>query len=193
MQLLRVKKLVNGTSSLTKSTGALALLALLAIATEVRTQGQDASTLTVPTTIQVQEGNVLKFHAYGVGVQIYVWTVTATGGSWVFQAPEAVLFASPENEGVVGTHYAGPTWESNSGSKVVGTRIAGVTVDPTAIPWLLLAAKSSQGPGVFDHVTFIQRLNTLGGLAPPTPGTSAGQVARVPYLAEYFFYEAAEE
>ena len=192
MNLLQVSKLVQGTGRLAKSTGALALLSLLAIAMEARTQGQEASPLTVPTTIQVPVGNVLKFHAYGVGVQIYVWTVTATGGSWVFQAPEAVLFASPEDEGVVGTHYAGPTWESNSGSKVVGSRIAGVTVDPTAIPWLLLVAKTSQGPGVFNHVTYIQRLNTFGGLAPSTPGTSAGQVARVPYMAEYFFYEAED-
>ena len=192
MNLLQLSKLVLGTGRWAKSTGALALLSLLAIATEARTQGQDACALTVPTTLQVPDGNVLKFHAYGVGVQIYVWTVTATGGSWVFKAPEAVLFASPEDEGVVGTHYAGPTWESNSGSKVVGSRIAVVTVDPTAIPWLLLVAKSSQGPGVFNHVTYIQRLNTFGGLAPSTPGTSAGQVARVPYMAEYFFYEAAD-
>src|SRR5262249_61330423 len=105
---------------------------------------------------------------------------------WTFQAPAAVLYDSDGNE--VAIHYAGPTWESESGSKVVGARVAGVTVDPTAIPWLLLRAVSSEGPGVLDGTTYIQRVNTVGGLAPATPPTAAGQVARVPYTADYFFF-----
>ena len=45
---------------------------------------------------------------------------------------------SGEN-GVVGIHYGGPTWESLSGSKVVGAVIDRATPDASAIPWLLLA------------------------------------------------------
>jgi len=167
-------------------------LCVATLAVVPRARGQDASAPEVPAALEVPDGNVVKFHAYGVGVQIYVWTVTAAGGGWVFQAPEAVLFGSPEEHGVVGQHYAGPTWQSNSGSKVMGARIAGVTVDPTAIPWLLLHAVSSQGPGVFNNVSYIQRVNTVGGLAPSVAGAFAGQVARVPYLAEYFFFEAQD-
>jgi len=188
-----MREFIIGNARMSKASRAAIVLALLACAFTITTEAQEVSTPQVPTAIQVPEGNVLKFHAYGLGVQIYVWTVTATGSSWVFKAPEAVLFASPEDEGVVGKHFAGPTWESNSGSKVVGARLAGVTVDSSAIPWLLLRASSSQGPGVFDHVTYIQRLNTVGGIAPSTAGASAGQVARVPYLAEYFFYEADQD
>ena len=140
----------------------------------------------VPAALEVPDGNKVHFHAHAVGVQIYVWTVTATGSSWVFQAPEAVLFEG--NGGVVGIHYAGPTWESVSGSTVVGQRINGVTVDPTAIPWLLLKAKTTGGPGVFAVTTYVQRVNTSGGLAPSSPGTAAGEVARVPYEADYYFY-----
>jgi hypothetical protein len=146
--------------------------------------GQDNRAPDVPASLQVPDGNKVEFHAYAVGVQIYAWN----GSSWVFVAPEAVLFDADGN--VVGIHYGGPTWESNSGSKVVGARLAGAPVDPTAIPWLLLQAKSAEGPGVFARTTYIQRVNTAGGLAPATPGTVVGEVARVAYTAEYFFYRA---
>jgi hypothetical protein len=127
-------------------------------------------------------GQKVHFHGNAVGVQIYRWT----GTSWAFVAPEAVLFDNDGN--VVAIHYAGPTWESSSGSFVVGARVAGVTVDKSAIPWLLLAGVSSGGPGVLDGTTFIQRVNTVGGLAPATPGVNVGDIARVYYEAEYFFY-----
>jgi len=129
------------------------------------------------------DGNVA-FHVYAEGVQIFRWS----GTSWVFVAPEALLFADAEGHGVVGTHYAGPTWQSLSGSKVVGAVIERCTPDPAAIPWLLLRAVASDGPGIFRRVTFIQRVNTLGGLAPSDPGDFVGEEARVPYTAAYFFY-----
>jgi Protein of unknown function (DUF3455) len=136
--------------------------------------------------LQVPAGNKVAFHVYAEGVQIYRWN----GTSWVFVAPEAVLFAGRGGSGAVGTHYAGPTWESVSGSKVVGTVLQRCTPDPNAIPWLLLKAVSSEGPGIFHRVTYIQRVNTVGGLAPAHPGDVPGEVARVPYTAEYFFYRA---
>lgn len=142
-----------------------------------------------PAAIAVPDGNKVEFHAYAVGVQIYAWN--ATTHAWVFQAPEAVLFASAQDKGEVAIHYAGPTWESNSGSKVVGAKIAGVTVDPTAIPWLLLRAAHTEGPGIFARTTYVQRVNTTGGLAPAAPGITNGQIARVPYTAEYYFYRAS--
>src|SRR5258705_923879 len=144
----------------------------------------------VPPALAVPEGNKLAFHLDALGVQIYGCQLTATGPAWVFQAPEARLL----NRGghVVGTHYVGPTWESKDGSKVVGAKVAGVVVDATAIPWLLLSPASHEGNGRMDDITFIQRLDTAGGLA-PTTGCDAdhvGAVARVDYAATYFFYEA---
>ncbi len=135
--------------------------------------------------LQVPAGNKVAFHAYAEGVQVYRWTGTA----WAFVQPEAVLYAA-DGDGPVGVHYAGPTWESVSGSYVVGRVLARCTADPDAIPWLLLEAVDSDGPGVFDGVTYIQRVNTEGGLAPAEPGHVPGEVARVPYTAEYFFYRA---
>ena len=132
----------------------------------------------------VEAGNKVAFHVYADGVQIYRWN----GTSWIFVAPEAVLFADIGLNGAVGFHYAGPTWESNSGSKVVAMLFDRCTADVDAIDWFLLKAVSSEGPGTFHRVTFIQRVNTTGGLAPSDPGSTVGEIARVPYSAEYFFY-----
>ena len=136
--------------------------------------------------MQVPAGNKVSFHGFAVGVQIYRWN----GTSWNFVAPEAMLFADAGDDGVVGIHFGGPTWQSNSGSKVVGTVIERCTPDPDAIPWLGLGSvpESTEGPGIFADVTFIQRLNTVGGIAPTAPGSFVGEMARVPYTADYFFY-----
>jgi hypothetical protein len=138
--------------------------------------------------LQVEAGNKVSFHVYALGVQIYRWN----GASWSFVAPEANLYASANYKGLVGEHYAGPTWESNSGSKVVGTVQKRCTPDPTAIPWLLLQAAPTDDPGIFHNVTFIQRVDTNGGLAPAAPGAFVGEEKRVPYTAEYYFYRAED-
>jgi hypothetical protein len=141
-------------------------------------------------SIEVEAGHELAFHTYAVGVQVYKWN----GGSWVFVEPVANLYADKGFRGQVGTHYAGPTWESNSGSKVIARRVqnTGCTPDANAIPWLKLEKVSTDGPGIFDRVTLIQRVNTTGGIAPAAPGAFVGEEARVPYTAEYFFYRAAK-
>src|SRR5262245_6501855 len=162
---------------------ALTLVLLAAVAPVGADPGNDnrAPDLSDCPELKVESGNKVAFQALGVGVQIYRWD----GTSWVFVAPEAVLY---HGNGQVATHFAGPTWESNSGSIVVGTVIDRCSPDPDAIPWLLLGAAFTDGPGIFDRVTFIQRLNTVGGLAPDEPGDFVGEVARVPYAADYVFY-----
>lgn len=136
--------------------------------------------------LQVPAGNKIFSKVYAIGVQVYRWN----GANWSFVAPEANLYANAGFNGKIGTHYAGPTWESNSGSTVVGTVQERCTPEPTAIPWLLLQSVATDGPGIFDRVTYIQRVNTVGGLAPATPGSTIGAEARVPYTTEYYFYRA---
>jgi hypothetical protein len=167
---------------------ALALLLLALVAPVGANSGDDnrAPDLGDCQELQVPEGNKVAFSAYAEGVQIYRWN----GTSWVFVRPEALLFAGDADDDPVGIHYAGPTWESASGSTVVGSVLERCTPDPDAIPWLLLEAVDSEGPGIFDGVTFIQRVNTVGGLAPADPGDFPGKVVRVPYTADYFFYRA---
>jgi len=74
-----------------------------------------------------------------------------------------------------------------------------VTVDQKAIAWLLLDGVGSlNGPTGGDKLTgttFVQRLNTTGGLAPSTGCSSLtdlGNTAFVPYTADYFFYKKAD-
>jgi len=123
-----------------------------------------------------------------VGVQIYTWD----GTSWGRPVPEATLFNG--QKGIVAIHFAGPTWESNSGSKVVGSADAPPFIpDPNSIPWLRLKAVHTEGPGIFADVTFIQRVHTTGGIAPSVNGTFVGQVARMPYTADYVFYRASND
>lgn len=127
---------------------------------------------------------VAKLHARGY--QIYRWD----GVSWVFVEPSARLFAGRHARRLVGTHSAGPTWESRGGSKVVGTVVRRCTPNANAIPWLLLSAVPNQKRGIFHGVTQIQRLETVGGLAPQRAGTFTGELSNVPYTADYAFYRA---
>ncbi len=163
-------------------------LALPSIPTARADDGSRSPELPLPLcqSVQAPEGNKVAFHVYATGVQVYKWN----GTSWDFVAPVATLSADANYQGEVGIHYAGPTWESNSGSKVAAKRLAGCTPDSTAIPWLLLEAVSTTGPGIFSSVSYIQRVNTTGGLAPAAPGSSIGAMEQVPYTAEYYFYRA---
>jgi hypothetical protein len=138
----------------------------------------------VCATIQVPAGSRLVARTHALGVQVYKWN----GTGWDFVAPEARLYTSHRFTGKVGTHYAGPTWEDDKGSYVIGRRVQGCDPDPTAISWLLLEAVTTDGPGMFDDVTYIQRVNTRGGLKPAAPGSVVGEEARVPYSTEYYFY-----
>lgn len=175
-------------------TAALAALALISSANAQN--GVDQRAPSVPGNLAVPgDGftNMVSFHAYAIGVQIYTWS----GSNWVFKAPQAVLFDSDGN--IVGTHFLNtsfglPEWKSNSGSYTVGLREAASTanppVDPNAIPWLRLEAVSTSKPGVLANTTYVQRVNTAGGKAPGSPGATIGQEADAPYTAEYFFYRA---
>jgi len=134
--------------------------------------------------LRVEAGNKLHSQVYAEGSQIYRWD----GLSWTLVGPDATLFANANYDGKVGRHYVGPTWESNSGSKVIGARMYGCQPDANAIPWLLLKAVSTSGPGIYSAVTYIQRLNTKGGLPPASPGSFIGETVQIPYSAEYYFY-----
>lgn len=148
----------------------------------------------VPEPLKVPEHYQLVFALRGVGTQIYACKAVADDPArldWTFIAPEAVLLDNQGNK--VGKHYAGPTWQANDGSKVVGEVMAKDNgPDPAAIPWLLLRTKATAGTGIFSQITSVQRLNTRGGKA-PAGGCSqaeAGTEVRIPYTADYYFYSA---
>ena len=146
----------------------------------------------VPAILTPAADQKLSFTLLGDGVQIYQCRAVGASFAWTFVAPSANLL-NPGGQ-VVGTHYAGPTWESVDGSTFQGAVIASASAPIAgAIPWLLLTAVDHDGQGRMSEVTGAQRLNTTGGVA-PAGGCDAGHVGdlvNVPYAAEYFFYKTS--
>lgn len=124
------------------------------------------------------------------GVQIYECRPKAGQAGvfeWAFVAPEADLFDT--NGMKIGKHYAGPSWESNDGSKITGAVKARADAPQAGtIPWLLLTATASGPKGGFSEITSVQRVNTAGGAAPSLScaQANAGASMRVPYTADYY-------
>jgi len=137
-------------------------------------------------SLAVTDASLHAFDMFGVGVQIYRWD----GATWRFVAPRADLYGDAAGNGLVGTHFGGPTWKSKGGSSVVGTTIRRCTPDANSIPWLLLTGTPDGEPGVFEKVKLLQRLQTVGGNAPSTPGSVIGEVREVAYTALYRFYQS---
>jgi hypothetical protein len=146
----------------------------------------------VPAALRVPIGQSPFLEAGASGVQIYQCASRpdAPGAfSWSFQAPEATLISRRGRP--IGRHYAGPTWELRDGSRVAGEVVAhDPGPDPAAIPWLLLRAKPGSGTGRLSDTQSIQRVRTVGGVAPSAPCSAAQEhtLARVPYTAAYVFY-----
>jgi Protein of unknown function (DUF3455) len=151
-----------------------------------------ASAPSAPGSLRVPQNQVLIKQLHATGVQIYQCQPAKNDPSkfeWSFKQPEAVLVTKLGRN--FGNHYAGPTWEAQDGSKVVGDVVARAdSTKPGSIPQLLLRAKATSGKGVFTRVEFVQRLNTEGGSAPATAcrQDQSGQQLRVSYSADYLFY-----
>jgi hypothetical protein len=143
----------------------------------------------VPAEIQVEAGNEPFEVGHALGVQVYA----CNGTAWTFVEPKALLVT---NRLQLIHHFAGPTWQHQDGSSVVGQLVKPVTVDAKSIPWLLLSKKTTT-PGKFGNrltqTTFIQRVNTRGGIAPAAStctAATAGVQKEVPYTADYYFWRA---
>jgi len=144
----------------------------------------------VPKQLQPPAGERLLSEVHAMGYQIYS-CITADGGgfAWTLQAPDAKLF--DKSGKLFGGHFAGPSWEANDGSLVMGKAVASApSPDANSIPWLLVTVIRRSGEGVLAHVTSVQRLNTKGGKAPASgcDATHAGEVHREPYSADYAFF-----
>ncbi len=139
----------------------------------------------VPADLVPPAGNEAYRSGHAVGVQIY----SCNGTAWALVAPRANLY---DRRGkLIATHFAGPTWQTKDGSSVVGKREKNVSVDPTAIDWLLLSAASTT-PGRLGATSYIQRIHTTGGLAPAggCDASTTGATVEVPYTADYVFFKA---
>ena len=144
----------------------------------------------IPASIKVPEGHQAFLSVHAKGDQIYQCQTKEGGYGWQILAPDARLF---DDEGrIVGKHYQGPVWEYHEGSRVQGKILTRYEQSAGSIPWLLVQIVGQQGQSPFANTRYIQRVNTQGGL-PPTigcDGNHLGLEKRVPYTADYIFYQA---
>jgi hypothetical protein len=165
----------------------------------------------VPPNLEVPAGHTVYLQGHATGTQNYVCLPTSSGPKWKYFAPQATLFQRfwGHLSQQITTHFlasnplepgvARPSWQHSFDSSQVWGRSLGSSTDtafvePGAIPWLLLEVVGAQrgptGGSLLARTTFIQRLNTSGGVTPGIDCTEVGAIAMVPYRTDYFFYRA---
>lgn len=171
------------------------------------TQAQTVTPPAVPADIEVLAPNEAFLIGHAVGTQNYECQPTQILGrvAWTLFTPQATLFSDAGEQLI--THFFSPnpgegglivraTWQDSSDTSSVWAKATGsVTPDPTAVAWLRLEVVGARvgptGGDALSHATFVQRVNTEGGIAPPTGCdrlNDVGQKAFVPYTADYVFY-----
>lgn len=164
----------------------------------------------VPAGLEVTGPYKPYLKAHAVGTQNYICAPAATvsGFDWLFIGPQATLFDEDLQQTLTHFQSMNPsqndaiqaTWQySRDSSAVWATRHSGSTdplyVAPGAIEWLLLDASGMRfgptGGDKLSNTAFIQRVNTAGGVKPPSTQCTAAAVNTrrlVPYQADYYFY-----
>jgi hypothetical protein len=190
---------------------AVAAVSLLSLLQPAR--ADDLTPPPVPANIQAPAGNKVFLVGHAVGTQNYICLPADGGVKFTLFTPQATLFNGGEQ---VTTHYFSPnpveggtiraTWQHSKDTSTVWGKVADgnsssdpAFVAPGAIPWLLVTVVGTQnGSPSGDKLTgttYIQRLNTAGGVAPATGCTAltdVGNKAFVPYTTDYFFYKKAD-
>ena len=146
-----------------------------------------------PRTTAPESQLFLVVHA--IGFQTY--QCNGTGTAWVFTGPVATLYKTTGTPKPIGTHFRNaatgrPVWQLKDGSSVEAAAIVTVAAGAGNIPWLLLGTVATTAGSDGERLTsttYIQRLNTSGGVAPAVPCTPDATSA-VPYTADYFFWRA---
>jgi hypothetical protein len=150
---------------------------------------------TVDPTIAVPpDGGSVLLHAIGTGTQNYACEPGSDGGlGWTFVGPQADLSDCHGN--VIGHHFASeagaaaPEWMLLAdGSYAIGQKVAAFDGGAASIPWLLLRVASDSDAGTLRATTYVQRIDTDGGLQPTSSCDIDGGLQMVPYEADYYFY-----
>ena len=169
----------------------------------------------VPTDIQVEAPNQPFLVGRGVGTQNYECQPVKSPGlgrvDWVLFTPQATLFGDLQEQ--LTTHFFSPnpfeggtvraTWQDSRDTSTVWGAVVKSSSDRNfvkagAIAWLLIdvanvgAQDGPTGGATLSKTTFIQRVNTEGGVAPATgceQATDIGKKTFVPYTADYIFYK----
>ena len=162
-----------------------------ATAADATTADGAAMNAALPEAVRVPDGQKVRMTSRGVGELTYECRAKkdmASQFEWAFVGPVATLMSADRR--AVGKYYAGPTWEAMDGSKVSGKQVAVAPAAPGNIPLQLVKADPAVGAGAMNGVSYIQRVNTKGGVA-PTAVCDAGSASKrmtVAYEADYVFY-----
>ena len=163
----------------------------------------------VPGNLEVPAGQRAFLIGRAFGTQNYSCLPADGTIKWVPAGPQATVFDAAGEQ--ILTHYlsANPeesgtlraTWRHSRdtstvwASAFVETSTDALFVAPGAVPWLRIQAGGTQyGPtwgGKMTVTTFIQRVNTVGGIAPATGCALVDDIGKrqfVPYAADYVFY-----
>jgi uncharacterized protein DUF3455 len=166
----------------------------------------------VPANLRVPAGNqaFLIGHAL-LGSQNYVCAQDKSVGqiAWTLFTPQATLFDDGAEQIITHFFSQNPaeggivraTWESSTDTSTVWAKANAASTDPAfvnqnAVAWVLLQVVGTRvgptGGASLTGTTFIQRVNTFGGL-PPSTGcdvpTDLGAKAFIPYTADYVFFK----
>jgi uncharacterized protein DUF3455 len=186
------------------------LVAALVAALPLGAEADPVTPPAVPANLVVPAGNEAYVAAHARGTQNYICLKGHAGFAWTFVGPQATLFDIAFAQ--VATHFLSPnpaengtpraTWQDSGDTSAVWAAAIASSTDPAsvapgAIPWLLLRVVGAQygptwGTGL-TATTFIQRVNTAGGIVPTDGCKDADDVGRkalVPYMADYVFYRA---
>jgi hypothetical protein len=184
------------------------VIAAIALGVAAVEAAQSITPPSVPSNLEVLGGSTVYRVGHAVGTQNYICLPKADKFAWTLFGPQATLFNDKDDQQI--THFLSanpgengmprPTWQhsgdsSSAWAAAIETSSDSSYVAPGAIPWLLLQVVGAQyGPALghkLTYTTYIQRVNTAGGV-PPVDGcaaaTDVGKKALVPYAADYYFY-----
>jgi Protein of unknown function (DUF3455) len=153
------------------------------------------SQASLPEAIKVPAGHSVVLETVGVGTITYQCRAKANMAGqfeWVFVGPDAVLNSRAGKS--LGKYYGPPaTWESADGSKVTGAQVAISPAPSGNIPLQLVKANSAMGEGAMKGISFIQRVQTKGGVAPSSvcDAKTVDSKQIVNYRSDYIFYKPA--
>jgi hypothetical protein len=172
---------------------AAAALALTACASQMGAKpmfSQDG----LPDAVKVPAGHKVVMETVGVGEITYECRAKAGMAGqfeWVFVGPDAKLMDRAGKQ--VGRYYGPPaTWEAMDGSKFTGAQVAVAPAPAGNIPLQLVKANPAMGMGALQGVTYVQRVATVGGVAPAMAcgASNTGSKQIVQYSADYILYKA---
>lgn len=148
----------------------------------------------LPALIQVATANTLVLETKASGTIEYQCSKEKdplTTYKWSMVGPKAEL---TDRSGDKVGDYSGPParWAHKDGSFVTGSQVAVSPNGSKNIPLQLVKADVSGGLGALTAISYVQRVNTEGGVEPSKKcsADNEGEKAEVSYRAEYRFWKA---